>query len=190
MRVATPLALYRLERGTARALDRQDAAALRERFDLSEEVYMSVQRFRSIEEMNSAPILAVADHAFERFLRQCARYWAIAPRRNYPRGVYKFRLIEEAQAAQTRGEPVSAKKAPPGEPHQDLPGAAGGGSEVSELKMSWSKRQLPFGWRAQISHVAPASTMSRSWTTGSLPCRSHRTRFECSRQPDRGSRGS
>lgn len=62
---------------------------------------MSVQRFRSIEEMNSAPIRAVADHAFERFLRHCARYWAIAPR-NYPRGVFKFRGIEEAQAARAR----------------------------------------------------------------------------------------
>lgn len=37
-RVATPLALYRLKKGTIRALDRQDAAALRERFNLSDEV--------------------------------------------------------------------------------------------------------------------------------------------------------
>ncbi len=37
VRVATPLALYRLKRGTVRALDRQDAAALRDRFDLREE---------------------------------------------------------------------------------------------------------------------------------------------------------
>jgi hypothetical protein len=35
--VATPLALYRLKRGTVRALDRQDAEALRQRFDLEEE---------------------------------------------------------------------------------------------------------------------------------------------------------
>ena len=32
VRVATPAALYRLKRGTVRAIDRQDAAALRERF--------------------------------------------------------------------------------------------------------------------------------------------------------------
>jgi hypothetical protein len=51
--------------------------------------------------MNSAPILTVADHGFERFLRHCARYWAIAPR-HYPRGVFKFRGIEEAQAARAR----------------------------------------------------------------------------------------
>jgi hypothetical protein len=37
IRVATPAALYRLKRGTVRALDRQDAAALRERFALNEE---------------------------------------------------------------------------------------------------------------------------------------------------------
>ena len=34
----------------------------------------------------------------ERFLRHCGRYWAIAPRQ-YPRGVFKFRTIEEAQEA-------------------------------------------------------------------------------------------
>lgn len=34
--VATPPALYRLKRGTVRALDRQDAEALRQRFDLEE----------------------------------------------------------------------------------------------------------------------------------------------------------
>ena len=34
--VATPLALYRLKRGTVRALDRRDAEALRQRFDLEE----------------------------------------------------------------------------------------------------------------------------------------------------------
>lgn len=35
--VATPRALYRLKKGTVRPLDRQDAAALRERFALDEE---------------------------------------------------------------------------------------------------------------------------------------------------------
>jgi hypothetical protein len=35
--VATPAALYRLKKGTARAKDSQDAAALRERFHLTEE---------------------------------------------------------------------------------------------------------------------------------------------------------
>ncbi len=35
--VATPAALYRMKRGTVRAKDHQDAAALRERFGLVEE---------------------------------------------------------------------------------------------------------------------------------------------------------
>ena len=63
---------------------------------------MPVQRFRSIEEMNDAPILRVPEsHGFERFLRHCARYRAISPR-TYPRGVFKFRGVEEAQAARAR----------------------------------------------------------------------------------------
>jgi len=37
VRVATPKALYRLKRSTVRPLDRQDAEALRRRFDLTEE---------------------------------------------------------------------------------------------------------------------------------------------------------
>ena len=37
VRVATPAALYRLKKGTMRPLDRQDAAALRERFGLTDE---------------------------------------------------------------------------------------------------------------------------------------------------------
>lgn len=37
VRVATPAALYRLKRGTARPLDHRDAAALRERFNLGDD---------------------------------------------------------------------------------------------------------------------------------------------------------
>lgn len=37
VRVATPAALYRLKKGTVRALDRTDAAALQERFGLKDE---------------------------------------------------------------------------------------------------------------------------------------------------------
>lgn len=37
VRVATPAALYRLKKGTVRPLDRQDAEALRQRFNLGEE---------------------------------------------------------------------------------------------------------------------------------------------------------
>lgn len=58
-----------------------------------------VQRFRSGEEMNAAaPEATAAD--FDRFLRHCARYWALFPR-HYPRGVFKFRGIEEAQRARS-----------------------------------------------------------------------------------------
>jgi len=57
-----------------------------------------VQKFRSVEGMEAAPILVEGSDGFERFLRHCARYWAVAPR-TYPRGVFRFRTIEEAQAA-------------------------------------------------------------------------------------------
>jgi hypothetical protein len=66
--------------------------------DYPERTRMPVQKFRSIEEMNKAePPRSGTDH-FERFLRHCARYWAIAPK-HYPRGVFKFRSLEEAQKA-------------------------------------------------------------------------------------------
>jgi hypothetical protein len=52
--------------------------------------------------MNRAPDLGRdADNGFERFARHCARYWALAPR-VYPRGVFKFRSVEEASAARAR----------------------------------------------------------------------------------------
>ena len=65
---------------------------------------MPVQKFRSVEEMGEAPLLVTSSDAgksFARFLRHCARYWALAPRK-YPRGVFRFRTIEEAQAARER----------------------------------------------------------------------------------------
>lgn len=62
---------------------------------------MPVQKFRSIEEMNKAAVPKSPEQSFDRFLRHCARYWAIAPKR-YPRGVFKFRTIEEAQAARKK----------------------------------------------------------------------------------------
>ncbi len=61
---------------------------------------MPVQKFRSIEEMNAARV-ETADGGVERFFRHCSRFWVIAPRR-YPRGVFKFRSLEEAQAARAR----------------------------------------------------------------------------------------
>jgi hypothetical protein len=59
---------------------------------------VTVQKFRSIEDMSAAPALATANDGFNRFVRLCARYWTISPR-TFPRGVFKFRSIEEAQAA-------------------------------------------------------------------------------------------
>ena len=60
-----------------------------------------VQKFRSVEDLASAAVLARPGDGFERFARHCARFLAIAPR-NYPRGVFRFRSIEEAQAARAR----------------------------------------------------------------------------------------
>jgi len=62
---------------------------------------MAVQMFRSVEEMTAAPVLDRSESGFERFLRHCARYRVLA-RRSFPRGVYRFRSIEEAQAARDR----------------------------------------------------------------------------------------
>ena len=63
---------------------------------------MPVQKFRSFEEMNAEPLLASRSADFDRFLRHCARYWAIAPKA-FPRGVVKFRTIDEAQRARGKG---------------------------------------------------------------------------------------
>ena len=46
--------------------------------------------------MNAAKVGAREGDDFERFLRHCARYLALSPR-TYPRGVFRFRTIEEAQ---------------------------------------------------------------------------------------------
>ena len=62
---------------------------------------MPVQKFRSIADMNAADVRTTPGEGFERFVRHCARYWAVAPR-SYPRGVVKFRTIDEAQAARAR----------------------------------------------------------------------------------------
>jgi len=48
--------------------------------------------------MNRAPVPRCRVPDVERFLRHCARYWAIAPK-VYPQGVFEFRTIEGAQKA-------------------------------------------------------------------------------------------
>lgn len=62
---------------------------------------MTVERFRTIEEMNAAPVIVPPGEGFERFARQCARFWKIAPR-VYPRGVFRFPSLAEAQAARDK----------------------------------------------------------------------------------------
>jgi hypothetical protein len=60
-----------------------------------------VQKFRSLEDMARAAVVVLPGDGFERFARHCARYFSIAPR-TYPRGVFRYRTIEEAQAARQR----------------------------------------------------------------------------------------
>ena len=68
---------------------------------------MGVEKYRSGEEMNAAPVSTPLDDGFERFLRHCARYRRISPR-VFPRGVFKFRSVNEAKAARDQGAGVSA----------------------------------------------------------------------------------
>ncbi len=63
---------------------------------------MPLQRFRSAEEMNAAPVRVLPAEAFERFVRHCRRYRLIS-QPSYPRGVFKYRTLEEAQAARAGG---------------------------------------------------------------------------------------
>ena len=62
---------------------------------------MTLQKFRSAEEMQETPPRRVAEDAVARFLRHCARYRRMSPS-SYPRGVFKFRTVEEAEAARER----------------------------------------------------------------------------------------
>lgn len=94
VRVATPAALYRLKKATVRAIDHQDAAALRDDSGCGTRIDMPVQKFRSIDDMNCAPEARDRMSDVERFLRHCARYRAIAPK-DRPRGVFKFRSIDD-----------------------------------------------------------------------------------------------
>ena len=70
---------------------------------------MVVQRFRSLEEMNAAPVVVPTGEGFERFLRHCARYRVIAPL-VFPRGVFRFRSVAEAQEARERVARENARR--------------------------------------------------------------------------------
>ncbi len=86
VRVATPMALYRLKEGTIRVQDHLGCGRITRALS-SERLRskMRVQKFRSIEEMNRALVIESQTLPFERFLRHCARWWSIAPK-HYPRG--------------------------------------------------------------------------------------------------------
>jgi hypothetical protein len=59
--------------------------------------------------MAAAPVVVPPGEGFDRFARHCARYWRIAPR-VYPRGVFRFRTVEEAQDARQRVANESAAR--------------------------------------------------------------------------------
>ena len=65
---------------------------------------MPVEKFRSVEEMDRAAVRVRADDGAEAFFRHCARYWTLAPR-VYPRGVFKFRSVDDADRLSARHEP-------------------------------------------------------------------------------------
>ena len=68
---------------------------------------MPVERFRSIDEMSRAPVRISQNSDVERFFRHCARYWALSPR-VYPRGVFKFRSVEDAARMSARHRVAAA----------------------------------------------------------------------------------
>lgn len=70
---------------------------------------MGVEKYRSGEEMNAAPRRVSAHEGFERFVRHCATYWKLSPR-VFPRGVFKFRSIEEAQQARDEVTAANARR--------------------------------------------------------------------------------
>lgn len=68
---------------------------------------MAVQKFRSVEEMNAAPVPSRVGAGIERFLRHCARIRSFA-RLRYAPGVRKFRSLEEAQRAREAASAAAA----------------------------------------------------------------------------------
>ena len=102
--VATPAALYRLKKGTIRAKDYQDAAALRERFNLTDEEDSTcrARNSASIEAMNAAaPRARPRRPRASSSIASCYNARATGRLRQEldPRGVFKFRSIEDAQRA-------------------------------------------------------------------------------------------
>ena len=80
---------------------------------------VAVERFKSIEEMNAAPVRAVPGDGFERFIRHCARYRFTLPRVRL-HGVFKFRSLEEAQRARLASRFESERSRTDDEPADDI----------------------------------------------------------------------
>ena len=95
------MARYRLKKDTVRAKDREDGPGPLRPAGASMTSNSRVQKFRTIEDMNAAQERARPGADFEQFLRHCARWWLLSPRQ-YPRGVFKFRTIEDAQRARSQ----------------------------------------------------------------------------------------
>jgi hypothetical protein len=74
---------------------------------------VGVQRFRSLEEMNAAPIPRVSANAFERFIEHCELFRTLG-RVEYQPGVRRFRTLEEAQRA--RLDRFQARRQATGDP--------------------------------------------------------------------------
>jgi hypothetical protein len=60
-----------------------------------------VKKYRSVEDMPPVPPPETVDELMRRISALWARSWAMSPM-VYPRGVFKFRTLEEAQAARER----------------------------------------------------------------------------------------
>lgn len=60
-------------------MDRDEIIRVLRAFEAAGLDDIRVQKFRSIEEMNRAAVSRPRQSDFERFLRHCARYWALAP---------------------------------------------------------------------------------------------------------------
>lgn len=74
---------------------------------------MALQKFRSIEEMDAAQAPERSAHrGFERFIRLNAQLRTLSTRPR-PRGVFKYRSLEEAQkAAETMAAGRTARRQP------------------------------------------------------------------------------
>jgi hypothetical protein len=70
---------------------------------------MGIEKFRSGEEMQATSAKTPGGDGFERFLRHCARCRRIAPL-VFPRGVFKFRSVLEAQEARDRVAESNARR--------------------------------------------------------------------------------